>query len=134
MPSHRYPPAVSFSNGYTSIGNSTGSNIDGVTTRPTYVVNDMVTWVKGRHTLKFGSEYRSIQGNVHNHGNESGNFYFDAGQTGLPTVSGSGNAMASFLLGAVNDGSVNLFSLSRYTHGRRPTSGTWATRGKPRPS
>ncbi len=71
----------------------------------------MVTWVKGRHTLKFGGEYRSIQGNVHNHGNESGNFYFDAGQTGLPTVTGSGNAMASFLLGAVNNGSVNLFSL-----------------------
>jgi hypothetical protein len=111
VPSHAYPPAVSFSNGYTSMGNSTGLNTDGVTTRPTYVFNDMVTWVKGRHTLKFGFEYRAIQGNAHNHGNESGSFYFDAGQTGLPTATGSGNAMASFLLGAVNNSSVNLISV-----------------------
>src|SRR5206468_3291863 len=41
VPSHAYPPAVSFGNGYTSMGNSTGSNLDGITTRPTYVFNDM---------------------------------------------------------------------------------------------
>ena len=75
----------------------------------------MVTWVKGRHTLKFGAEYRIIQGNAHNAGNESGSFNFDAGQTGLPTVAGSGNAMASFLLGAVNNASVNLITVrARY--------------------
>lgn len=111
VPSHRYPPAVSFSNGYTGMGNSTGLNNEDITTRPTYVWNDMVTWVRGRHTIKAGFEYRAIQGNAHNAGNESGSFYFDAGQTGLPTATGSGNAMASYLLGAANSGSVNLISV-----------------------
>ena len=111
VPSHAYPPSVSFGNGYQSFGNGTGSNLDGVTTRPTYVFNDMITWVRGRHTLKFGGEYRSIQGNIHNHGGESGGFDFQPTQTGLPTVAGSGNAIASFLLGAVNNGSVNLLNV-----------------------
>jgi len=111
VPSNAYPPQLTFGNNYPQLGNATGSNLDGVTTRPTYVANDMVTWVKGRHTLKFGFEYRSIQGNAHNHGNESGTFNFDPTQTGLPTVAGSGNAMASFLLGAVNNGSVNLYAV-----------------------
>ncbi len=113
VPSHRYPPSVSIG-GYQGMGNSTGLNNEDITTRPTYVWNDMVTWVRGRHTLKAGFEYRAIQGNAHNAGNESGSFYFDAGQTGLPTDTGSGNGMASFLLGAANNGSVNLIS----QHGR----------------
>jgi hypothetical protein len=115
VPSHRYPPAVSFGDGYRGYGNSTGLNNEDVTTRPTHNANDMVTWVKGSHTLKFGAEYRIIQGNAHNAGNESGSFNFDSGQTGLPTVSGSGNSMASFLLGAVNNASVNLITVrARY--------------------
>ena len=111
VPSHRYPPTVTFGDGYRGFGNSTGLNTEDVTTRPTYDTNDMVTWVKGHHTLKFGGEYRDIGGNAHNAGNESGSFYFDPSQTGLPTATGSGNSMASFLLGAVNNASVNLISV-----------------------
>ncbi|HEX8985118.1 MAG TPA: carboxypeptidase-like regulatory domain-containing protein [Bryobacteraceae bacterium] len=112
VPGHRYPPQVNFnSNGYTGFGNSTGLNNEDVTTRPTYVANDMVTWVRGRHTIKFGGEYRAIGGNAHNAGNESGTFTFDAAQTGLPTYTGSGNAMASYLIGAVNNASVNLITV-----------------------
>jgi hypothetical protein len=110
VPSHAYPPALSFGNGYTGMGSTVGLNTEDVTTRPTFVYNDMLTWVKGRHTIKGGFEYRNIQGNAHNAGNESGSFYFDPGQTGLPTDAGSGNAMASFLLGAVSSGSVGLYS------------------------
>jgi hypothetical protein len=111
VPSHAYPSQLQFGNGYPQLGNSSGSNLDGITTRPTYVTNDIVTWVKGRHTIKIGGEFRAIEGNIHNHGNESGSFYFDPAQTGLPTVAGSGNAMASFLLGAANNGSVALRSV-----------------------
>ncbi len=111
VPSHRYPAQVRFGNGYQGFGNSTGLNNEDVTTRPTYVLNDMVTWVRGRHTIKAGFEYRAIQGNAHNAGNESGSFNFDSSQTALPTDPGSGNSMASFLLGAVNNGSVNLISV-----------------------
>lgn len=112
VPSHRFPPQVRFNNNdYTGFGNSTGLNNEDITTRPTYVANDMVTWVKGKHTLKAGIEYRSIQGNAHNAGNEAGSFNFDAQQTALPTDTGSGNSMASYLLGATNSGSVNLISV-----------------------
>jgi hypothetical protein len=112
VPGHRYPPQVNFdSNDYTGFGNSTGLNTESVTTRPTYVVNDMVTWVRGRHTIKFGGEYRAIEGNAHNAGNESGTFAFNATQTSLPTETGSGNSMASFLLGAVDNANVKLVTV-----------------------
>ena len=110
VPGHRYPPAISFGDGYRGFGSSTGFNTEDITTRPTYDTNDMVTWVKGHHTFKFGGEYRDIAGNAHNSGNESGSFYFDASQTGLPTEKGSGNSMASFLLGAVNNASANFIT------------------------
>jgi hypothetical protein len=111
VPSHAFPPTIRFGNNFQGFGNTRGLNSADITTRPTYVFNDMITWVKGRHTIKFGGEYRSIQGNVHNGGNESGSFNFDPQQTGLPTVPGSGNAIASFLLGAVHDANVDLRSV-----------------------
>jgi len=115
VPSIDYPPELRFGNGFEGFGNTAGIPTGNVTTRPTYVVNDMATWIKGRHTLKFGGEYRSIEGNIHTNSNLSGHFQFEAAQTGLPTVEGSGNAMASFLLGAVHDANVNLYSIaSRY--------------------
>ena len=48
-----------------------GTNI---TTRPTFIINDMVTWTKSAHTLKFGMEYRKIMGNLHQTGNQAGTF------------------------------------------------------------
>ena len=41
------------------------SSARAVTTRPTFIVNDAVTWVKGAHTLKAGMEWRKIMGNLH---------------------------------------------------------------------
>lgn len=111
VPGHSYPPEIRFGNGFQGFGSTTGLNSADVTTRPSYVTNDIVTWVRGRHTLKFGGELRKLGQNIHNAGNESGHFYFDPAQTGLPTVAGSGNAIASFLLGAVHDASVNLYTV-----------------------
>src|SRR5271165_1016737 len=39
---------------YASWGNSNGFGALNKTTRPTYITNDLVTWVKGAHTVKFG--------------------------------------------------------------------------------
>lgn len=111
VPNHEYPPQVQFGNGYAQWGNNTGLNNEDITTRPSYVTNDIVTWVKGRHTLKFGGEWRRVGQNIHNGGNGSGSFNFDPSQTGLPTVPGSGNSMASLLLGAVNNANVNLITV-----------------------
>jgi hypothetical protein len=102
---YNVPPQISFSDGFAQWGNSSGVNIGNVTTRPTYVLNDLVTWIKGSHTFKFGGEYRNIGGNVHSNGNQAGSFTFGRGSTSITGVN-SGSPIASFLLGAVDSGTV----------------------------
>ena len=102
---YNVPPQISFSDDFAQWGNNAGVNIGNVTTRPTYNVNDLVTWIRGRHTIKGGFEYRNIGGNVHLNQNQAGSFSFGRGQTGiLGQISGS--PIASFLLGAVDSGTV----------------------------
>jgi hypothetical protein len=93
-----YPPVIRFDDDdFAGFGASDGINTGNITTRPAYVFNDMVTWVKGKHTWKFGGEYRNIGQNFHTNGNESGNFHFDRGATSIRGVN-SGSPIASFLL------------------------------------
>ena len=58
------PPTVQFSDGFSDWGNNAGINVGNVTTRPTFVWNDLVTFIKGSHTIKTGFEYRNIGGNL----------------------------------------------------------------------
>ncbi len=98
---YNVPPQMSFSDGFAQFGTNAGVNIGNVTTRPTFIINDSLTWTKGVHTLKVGMEYRKIMGNIHNNGNQAGSFTFGRGSTGLVGVN-SGSPIASFLLGAVD--------------------------------
>ena len=67
-------------------------NGGGETTRPAYVANDRLTWVRGKHTFGFGGEYRALQDKERSEFNESGTFNFSALNTGLRDVnSGSSN-------------------------------------------
>jgi hypothetical protein len=70
-----------------------------------YSIADSVSWTKGRHNLSIGGEYRyalSISGFV---SLTNGNFNFQREQTAatVATSSGSGNGVASFLLGQVQN-------------------------------
>ena len=103
--SHNIGPTMSFSDGFEQFGCNAGVPPGTITTRPTYVANDLLTWIKGNHTLKFGFEYRNIGGNIHNNGNEAGSFSFSRGATGLLGTN-SGSPIASFLLGAVDSAGV----------------------------
>ena len=103
---HNVPPEISFSDGFSQFGCNAGINVGNITTRPTFIVNDMVTWTRGTHTLKFGMEYRKIMGNIHANGNQAGSFSFGRGATGLLGVN-SGSPVASFLLGAVDSANVS---------------------------
>ena len=51
--------------------------------RPTSL-NDLVTWIKGSHTIKIGGEYRNIGGNIHANGNQAGSFNFGRGGDRAP--------------------------------------------------
>ena len=101
--SHNVPPYISFNGrAFSAFGCSGGPSHESITTRPTFIINDIVTWTRGAHTLKLGMEYRKIMGNLHGANNEAGSFDFQPGATGLLGVN-SGSPIASFLLGAVDN-------------------------------
>ena len=102
---YNVPPQMSFSDGFAQFGQNAGINIGNVTTRPTFIINDSVTWTKRAHTLKAGMEYRKIMGNIHGNGNQAGSFTFRRGSTGLVGIN-SGSPIASFLIGAVDSGNA----------------------------
>ena len=74
----------------------------------TYGLQNTLSWVKGKHTLKFGAEYRVYKLNYIRQPDD-GTFTFSANQTGLPGLTQYvGNPFASFLLGAVNNASIGI--------------------------
>jgi len=111
------PPVIAFSDGFNPWGNYRGLVTNNLTTRPTYEISDLVTWVKGSHTIKIGGEYRNIGGNSHETFDASGNFSFGRGATGI-LGENSGNPIASFLLGAVDTG-YSTFRTTTSTYARQ---------------
>lgn len=89
-------------------------NADFFTTRPTWAFNDAFTWIRGRHQLKFGGEYRSVKYPTFTEANGSGTFNFASSNTGLRGIN-SGNPIASFLLGAVESASATFYTLPEWT-------------------
>lgn len=92
-----------------------------------YQVDDSVSWIHGKHNLKFGGEFRALQFNVRRLTTSSGQFVFDPAQTSSASCGTSafatahpgvscGDAVASSLFGLVNQGALNYgaFSGVRY--------------------
>jgi hypothetical protein len=83
-----------------------------------YQINDAVSWVKGKHTFKFGGEIRMLQFNVRRLTQSSGEFDFAAAQTSSTgNASGlGGNSVASGLFGLSDSTTLNYgnFSGVRY--------------------
>src|SRR5579864_425270 len=69
-------------------------------------IEDAVSFFMGKHAWKFGAEYRQGYNRESRDRASSGNFLISPLITSLPGVSGTGNALASFLLGDVNAASV----------------------------
>jgi len=101
--------AIRFSDGYAPF---TG-NADFFTTRPTWALNDSFTWVRGRHQIKFGGEYRNIKYPTFTEANGSGTFNFASITTGLRGIN-SGSPIASFLLGTVESASATFYTLPKW--------------------
>src|SRR6516225_3248349 len=74
----------------------------------TYVLSDNLTWVKGKHTLKFGTEIRREEFTIFQPASPRGNESFGTSFTDNPANPGTGGlGLASFLLGLADGGSIN---------------------------
>jgi hypothetical protein len=67
-----------------------------------------LSWYKGRHAWKFGVEFRAGANDEIRDRGSAGNFTISPLITRLPGVAGTGNALASFLLGEVNAASIQM--------------------------
>ena len=86
-----YVPQTSFSNIGLNIGVPTLNTFQPNTS---YLVSDVFSKSQGRHTWKFGGEFRYLQVNERNFANPNGGFTFDGTVTGTD--------FADFLLGATS--------------------------------
>lgn len=103
-------PCVQFvSAGYDALGDT---NCNGTVKQAnnTFQINESISKVSGNHSLKFGVDYRWTETNGIDNYQAAGLFQFNALETALPGVARTGNAAASFLLGAVNRGTTRVFA------------------------
>jgi hypothetical protein len=96
-----------------SWGNTAGPGYLNKTTRPTYITNELITWVHGAHTIKFGGEFRHLQQVFRTNGNQSGTVGFSDKSTGVPGLA-SGDPFASMYIGAVDNGNLNVYNAAKY--------------------
>ncbi|MBO0910338.1 MAG: TonB-dependent receptor, partial [Acidobacteria bacterium] len=74
----------------------------------TYVLSDNVTWVKGRHTMKYGAEIRREEFTIFQPAAPRGTEDFGTTLTDNPQNPGTGGSgFASFLVGLTDGGSIN---------------------------
>jgi hypothetical protein len=71
-------------------------------------VADALTWLKGRHTLKMGLDWRWERLNVIQPPSPTGSFNFTTLGSDLPNVANTGTPLASFLLGQVQQFTIDL--------------------------
>jgi len=92
--------------GLQQIGPTTAANSNFTTSITEYV--DTFTLVRGRHTIKFGADIRREALDVLNPPNPTGSFGFATTGANSAAVAGSGNALASLLLGQVNAFTIDI--------------------------
>ena len=90
-----------------------GDNVDGDTIDNGLRTSDTVSWIHGKHELKFGVDWRFQQFTPLNYQNTSGSYYSWAAQTagtsGLNTGQ-TGDPIASLLLGDLHDSNVTAYA------------------------
>jgi hypothetical protein len=93
---------------------------------------ESLTWSRGRHAYKFGGEYRLGANSESRDRGSSGNLTFSPLMTSNLGAAGTGNALASFLLGEVNAASVQASDLiqSRASYAAFYAQDDWRMTGR----
>lgn len=99
-----------------------GSQFNDFYAANTFIYDDTLSWVRGRHTYQFGADFRVQQFNSHGDFGVP-TFIFDPAQTAGSFGPTAGFGFASFLLGDVNQASV---SEPNNTYGRRKSVSLFA--------
>jgi hypothetical protein len=98
---------LSFSEGYTTWAGTANNGSENTI----YAFNDDLTWIKGKHAFKIGAMYQRNHYNGYGRQCIAGCATFTSKGTGVPGdpnfTTGGGNPFASFLLGWVDNGSVD---------------------------
>jgi hypothetical protein len=101
-------PSVNFGSGVNGFGTAPiGNTWQGHYVGATLILADQVSWVKGRHTMTFGGDFRAMEINSHT-GSGALSFNFSNLSTGAvsqPYANQAGFGFASFLLGDVQSAS-----------------------------
>ncbi len=94
--------------GYNGVFSTSGSGSTIIARNDVDSIAPSLVKIWGRHTWKFGGEFRRNTHNYYQQNNPSGNFTFDALMTAVNpfAAAGTGNGFASFLLGYPNGGGV----------------------------
>ncbi len=92
--------------GYQQLGSPANTASD-FSTSVTQIA-DTVSWLTGRHTIKFGADLRWARLNVVQPPSPTGSFTFSSIFTDLPGTANTGTPLASFLLGQVQQFSIDL--------------------------
>ena len=90
-----------------------GDNVDGDTIDNGLRTSDTLSWIRGKHELKFGVDWRFQQFSPLNFQNTSGSYYFWAAQTAVDTqfnAGQTGDPIASALLAQVHDSNLAAYA------------------------
>jgi hypothetical protein len=106
-PLHDFPNIV-FNGAPDGVGETAiGNTVAGGYVAYNAIANDSLSWIKGRHTMKFGAEYRALGFNLDNVGGAL--TYKYSSNTFAPTNAAiqpfTGSAFANFMLGQVQSAS-----------------------------
>jgi hypothetical protein len=109
-------PSISFSDGTTGIGSSEYQ--PALEHQHSYVLSDNLSWTRGRHAWKFGTELRFEQFTILEPAAARGSMSFGSDFTDNPASPGSGGqAIATFLLGVPDGGEIT--SLNNIIYNRQ---------------
>src|SRR6266850_7563644 len=110
IPDDCFPP-IKFSGHVGQLASPLGVGCKNVDPSESYVYQDTFSYLRGKHSLKFGGEFRRYRYNTFEPGPLSGDFSFTDRETSLPGfTSATGHPFASFILGAVNHGNRSVYT------------------------
>ncbi len=107
-------PRIQFAGlaGLTPYGVQDGKVANGGQDNDTLMITQGYTWLKGKHEIKFGGDWRKLTTFGFDLAGSNGLYQFSRAQTAVPnSTGGSGHEFASLLLGAVNQASSTVLPI-----------------------